>query len=309
MRKTVLLAFVSISLFASLSVPAYALNTRTWVSGNGVDQPGCGPIANPCRTLQYGHDQTNAGGEVNFKDSAGYGSVVITKAINIIADGVFAGVLGSAGGNAITVDAGVTDTVVLRGLSIEGAGVAINGILFTSGGTLAIANCLVLNFGTTYGTGIRISHASGTPKIAITNTTASNNSYYGIWWYPTGSGGGSLSIDHSTANMQLRGIAVNATVSSGNVLAVVADTTLNGNGHGVYTEGGNAKATTKVETSTISKNEFGITCQVTCYVGRTSIFGNGLGILSGGSLYSYGNNEIDGNTADVSGTILNKTLR
>lgn len=105
-----------------LAGPAYALNNRTWVSGSGTDAAGCGPIATPCRSLQHAHDQTNVGGEIDVKDSAGYGSVVINKAITILDDGSIAGVLAAANASAITVSAGATDDVFLKGLTIEGAG-------------------------------------------------------------------------------------------------------------------------------------------------------------------------------------------
>jgi hypothetical protein len=38
--------------------------------------------------LQKAHDRTNPGGEVNMLDAAGYGSVVISKSISIVNDGV-----------------------------------------------------------------------------------------------------------------------------------------------------------------------------------------------------------------------------
>ena len=85
------LALVAISM--ALATQAHALNARTWISGKGSDVAGCGPIANPCRTLQFAHDQTSPGGEIDVLDPAGYGSVVINKAINIINEGGVAGVV------------------------------------------------------------------------------------------------------------------------------------------------------------------------------------------------------------------------
>ncbi|MCG4712409.1 hypothetical protein L0P28_16900, partial [Dorea formicigenerans] len=65
-----------------------ALNNRTWVSGTGTDQAGCGPLATPCRTMQYAHDNTAAGGEIDVKHAAGYGTLTITKSITILNEGV-----------------------------------------------------------------------------------------------------------------------------------------------------------------------------------------------------------------------------
>ena len=310
MIKSLSSSLLCAAIYAGLTGSGHALNARTWVSGTGVDQAGCGPIANPCRTLQYAHDNTSAGGEVNFKDSAGYGSVAVIKAISIIADGVFAGVLAGAGQSAITINAGASDAVVLRGLSIEGAGVALNGIVLKSGGALTIANCWVQNFDADLGTGIFINHAAGSPNVAISNTITSSNSYVGMWYYPSGSGGGTFEIDRSTVNMQQWGIALNMSNSSGNVLATVSNSIVYGNSkYGIYTEGGTAKVKIKLETSIISKSPFGFFNQGTGYIGRTSIVGNNTGVNAGGTTYSFGNNEIGGNTTDVSGALTPIAMR
>ena len=55
-----------------------------------------------------------------MKDSAGYGSITITKAVSIVGDGSLAGILASSGQDAITINAGASDVVELRGLKIEG---------------------------------------------------------------------------------------------------------------------------------------------------------------------------------------------
>lgn len=202
---------VGAAMSAAAITQAYALNTRTWISGTGVDQASCGPITNPCRTLQYAHDNTSAGGEIDVKDAAGYGSVVITKAINIVGDGSLAGVLAQPGGNAITINAGASDSVVLRGLTVEGARVGGNGIVFNSGGTLTIANCLVQGFvqsnGMT-GYGIWIRHTSGTPNITITGTTASYNDLIGIVYSPSGTGAGRYTVSGSLASHNGAGISI-----------------------------------------------------------------------------------------------------
>ena len=69
-----------------------------------------------------------------MKDSAGYGSIIINKAISIVAEGTLAGVLAGTAGNAITINAGANDTVILRGLTVDGAKIGGNGILFNSCG-------------------------------------------------------------------------------------------------------------------------------------------------------------------------------
>ena len=69
------------------AVPAHALPTRTWVSGKGTDAGAC-TVTAPCRTFAFALTQTNAGGEIDVLDPAGYGAVTIAKAISIVNDGV-----------------------------------------------------------------------------------------------------------------------------------------------------------------------------------------------------------------------------
>src|SRR5260370_803082 len=100
---TILAALLALGLGAA---PAQALNTRSFISANGVDTNPCTRPA-PCRTLQTAHDGTSAGGEINMLDPAGYGTVIISKAISIVNDGVgSAGILVPNGGTGITIDAG-----------------------------------------------------------------------------------------------------------------------------------------------------------------------------------------------------------
>jgi hypothetical protein len=92
--------------------------TRTWVSGVGDDLNPCSRTA-PCKTLAGAISKTAAGGEINAIDSAGYGTLTITKAITIDFAGVHGSVLNS-GVTGFTVNAGAADDVVLRNLSING---------------------------------------------------------------------------------------------------------------------------------------------------------------------------------------------
>ena len=223
MIKSLSSSLLCAAIYAGLTGSGHALNARTWVSGTGVDQAGCGPIANPCRSLQYARDNTASGGEIDVKDSADYGNVTITKAITIVGDGSLAGVLAPAGGTGILINAGANDAVVLRGLIVEGAKVAYNGIVFGSGGSLMIANCVAQGFvGTgTAGNGIWIRHTSGYPHITITGTTASYNQYVGIVYSPGGTGGGLISISGSMSSHNGYGMSIYSADTTTRVTATV----------------------------------------------------------------------------------------
>ena len=123
---------------------APALN-RIWVSGKGVDAAGCAAATNPCRTLQYAHDNLNSGGQIYVLDPSGFGPLVISKAISVINDGVGDVVIEAAvaGQNAIIVNAGPNDAINLRGLTIEGNGGSPVGVQFNSGRSLSMQNCVI----------------------------------------------------------------------------------------------------------------------------------------------------------------------
>ena len=300
----------------SAAVPASALNTRTWISGKGVDQAGCGPIATPCRTLQHAHDNTVPGGEIDVLDSAGYGSVAISKAISIVSDGSVAGVLASAGGTAITITAGQGDAVTLRGLTIEGAGVATYGVVLKSAAYLEIARCVVTAFAEA---GIDLQMTSGAPRVVVSDTTLSRNGVVGFRYFQpistnigpniainrvdshyngslgyyiqqNAAGDATLDIRHSTAsNNGNYGLTVQtATPTTGTLMVSVDNLSASGNGAVGMIFGG-----TKLR----------------AYLGRSVVSGNPTGVQNGGGLASYGNNQIDGNGTNVSSTIPLASLR
>src|SRR5215472_3490923 len=131
------------------SVSAQAQSPRTFVSATGSDSNPC-TFALPCRHFQAAVNVTAAGGEVDALDPAGYSPITISQAITIEGQG-WSYIAPPAGGDAITINAGATDNIVIRGLSLNGAGVAgpTNGIVFNSGGGLTVTNCVVQNFLTT----------------------------------------------------------------------------------------------------------------------------------------------------------------
>ena len=96
------------------AAPAYAQATRTWVSGVGDDVNPCSRTA-PCKTFAGAISKTADKGEINCLDSAGYGTLTITKNITVDCPGVMGGVL-SGGVNGFTINAaGIV--VTLRNLT------------------------------------------------------------------------------------------------------------------------------------------------------------------------------------------------
>jgi hypothetical protein len=144
MRISAWLALVCTVGMSLLSVPAHAQATRTWVSGVGDDANPCSRTA-PCKTFAGAISKTAPAGEINVLDPGGFGAVTITKSITISSEGFEAGVLVS-GTNGIVVSAGATDTVILKGLDIEGIGTGLNGINILAGLQVYVINCRIHHF-------------------------------------------------------------------------------------------------------------------------------------------------------------------
>ena len=132
MRTTVLpLTMLATLLVPVLPAPAQAAPpSRVFVAAQGSDANPC-TFAQPCRTFQHAHDTVAANGEIDVLDPAGYGALTITKSISIQGHG-FAG-LAAPSGAGITINAGSTDSINLRGLLIDGVGTGASGIVFGTG--------------------------------------------------------------------------------------------------------------------------------------------------------------------------------
>jgi len=127
LRFSLHLLIVALVVLAFSSV-ASAQATRTWVSGVGDDVNPCSRTA-PCKTFAGAISKTAGGGEIDCLDPGGFGALTITKSITIDCDSGAGGVL-SSGGPGITVAAQPTDIIILRNLTISGAGTTLgtNGI-------------------------------------------------------------------------------------------------------------------------------------------------------------------------------------
>jgi hypothetical protein len=164
MRNRLSFSLLATALMVACSLcaaPAYAQRGRVFVASYGNDANPC-TFLSPCRNFQQAVNVVLPGGEVTAIDSAGFGPIDINKAVTITSpDGIEAGIVPPTGGNAITIAAGVNDAIVLRGLTLNGSGLAINGVVFNSGGSLTVINCVAQNFiisGPASGNGILLQH-------------------------------------------------------------------------------------------------------------------------------------------------------
>src|SRR5688500_10386828 len=148
-------------LVAGFSSGAFAQATRTWVSGVGDDVNPCSRTA-PCKTFAGAISKTATGGEISVLDPGGYGTLTIVKAITVDG-GSGAGwgstLFSSVNGFVINITTNLaTDKVILRNLSINGAGttLGVDGIRFLDGASLTVENVRIFNFS---GDGIEVNQS------------------------------------------------------------------------------------------------------------------------------------------------------
>jgi hypothetical protein len=283
----------------ALASMAQAQATRTWVSGVGDDVNPCSRTA-PCKTFAGAISKTATGGEIDCIDPGGFGAVTITKSITIDGGGTFASIL-SSGTTGITINAPVGSVVVIRNLSINGAGTGLNGIRMIAGGTLSVENVVISNV-TTHG--IHVNLANGAlgflyVKDTIIRTGATAASSSGIRIEPVSGVAGVVAVIDNT---RLEKMPVGLFTGNGAIVSirnsVVYSTTT-----GIVTQAaGNAQ--TNIENCVINHNGTGV--QAGTGAGTITRLSNSMVInnslkglaAAGGSLVSFGNNSVFGNAAD-----------
>jgi hypothetical protein len=260
------------------AAPARASSLVTFVSGKGSDTGTCASPANPCRTFQFALGQTSANGEIQALDPANYSGVTITKSISI--SGVEGAGIDRAGGPiAITINAGPNDAINLSHLTVDGLGIAQNGIVLNSGGSLTITHCAVRSF---VSQGIRLV-PTGLTKFLIGDTLVSDNSGTGIAIAPQGAGSTQGTLDHVSAKKNSDGITVTGFATSGAPIDVTAvDSVATNNVFG-----------------------FGVGPKGLLRLSRSAATGNNTGVFinTGATVETFGDNDIRGNGTDVTGTL------
>jgi Divergent InlB B-repeat domain len=287
--------------------------TRTFVSSSGVDDNPC-TLAAPCATFARAYTLTQQKGIIAALDPGKYGPLTITGPITINGNG-FAAITGTAAGNGITINAG-SGNVILTGLEVDGAGAAYNGIVFNSGESLTIDNCIVKDFvqggsgGTgASGNGVWIAPTSGTINFVIVNTIALDNAYAGILYgQPSGSAAASGVIDHVVAtNNPGRGIDVDMLGgSSGSAAVTISNSVANNNGRSGIVASGSSYIVT-LDHDEISNNATGVNvgANTNVLLSRSVITKNSnSGVSNSGTAGSSTDNRIYGNGTNIQGNAL-----
>jgi hypothetical protein len=278
--------------------------TRTWVSGVG-DDANPGSRTAPCKTFAGAISKTDPGGEIDVIDPGGFGALTITKAITIDGAGTFASVL-VAGTAGITIAAGANDVVALRNLSINGdGGTGLDGIHFLSGAALHLESCVIFNFGRR---GVFFEPAA-TSRLFIKDCIIRNNN--------DPNNGGALLVQPRVGGSAL--VSMDATRMEGNLFAIVATdhstvavrnsvAASNANAGFAVASVAGAAVVMNLENCLVSDSNATVNsaavaatgAQAIIRISNVTVLNNRLGLMvsTGGSILSFGNNRIAGNSTD-----------
>jgi hypothetical protein len=319
MTRTIFIAAALALAVTMPAAPTQAQVNRTYVSAAGSDSNNCANVATPCRHFQTAVNTTAAGGEVVALDPANYGSITISQSITIEGQG-WAYVAPPNGGNGITINA-VSGNVTVRGILLNGDGATggTNGIVFNSGASLTVTDCVAQNFihasVPTTGNGILMQPSSGTISFVITNTVVSNNGNFGLFYFPpSGSATANGVIDHVVATNNEDGIGIVTGSGGGSTTFAISNSIVSNNSNdGFLIDNGTAVTAlaVSIDNSGINANSFGIAAfnSVNVILGRSVITANKSGGISNGTnantFYSYQDNRINGNNPDYNSTVPN----
>jgi hypothetical protein len=314
MKHAAIVIAAGLTIAATLpAAPAFATGIkRAFVSALGNDANVatlCQPSA-PCRTFPAAYSVTIADGEINVLDPAGYGALTNTHGLSI--QGRDWASITAQSGTAITITAGPSDKIYLQGLLLDGAGAGANGIVFGTGQSLTIENCVIRNF---TGDGIEI-FPTGASGFSISNTTASDNGARGIYVAPHGSGSVQGAITGVATNNNSTGIALDGQFTTGaaSTITVVNSVAANNSDTGISAQKfGATPMSILVRDTNSSHNGFAgfvTTGGATMRLAHSVATGNSQGVSSAGTINSYGDNDINGNyTVDVNATLASVSMR
>lgn len=274
MNRSVRIAATMMALALVSSSAAYAQATRTWVSGVGDDANPCSRTA-PCKTFAGAISKTAAGGEISVLDPGGFGGVTITKSITINGEGTLAGILVGASTSGVIINAGATDVITLRNLSIHGVGATLDGVRMLAGGTLIVDRVDISGMAAE---GIDIESASAMKVVIHDSTIRGGNAGVQV------TGPSRVEID----NTSIRNAATGVDAQAGSVN--VTRSVLSGNTFiAFYGTTGNHT----LNDSLLTTNLIAVQAQpaATVSVSGNSIVDNGYAFgCGGGTLASTGNN-------------------
>jgi hypothetical protein len=296
-------------LVAANPARATGTNTFSYVANTGNDLSNCQSPATACRTFAFALSQTANYGEIDCVNGETYGfSFTISQSVTIDC----AGSVGATEG-VITVS-GTGIVVRLRNLTINNNGDGFFGIDARNMAALYVENCVITNFNAAIGAntpyiGIKF-EPSANARLFVSNSIISNNGSSnnslsgGIYIVPASGVTAQVSIDHSQITGNYFGIVGDGR-SGGIIKGTISDSVVSGsteNGITAVSSGSSVvflTDQTKVTNNT-SAGLFADGSNAGILARNSTVYGNAVGLdaAGGGTLYTYGNNSVNGNTTN-----------
>jgi len=292
MRKFRLaLNILAVAVFSlAISSVAQAQATRTWVSGVGDDANPCSRTA-PCKTFAGAISKTAPCGEISVLDPGGFGAVTITKGITLNGDGTLAGIL-NATVNGIIINAGTSDAITIRNISINGAGSGVNGIRYLAGKSVNVDNCKISGF-TSNGIDVSVG-SSGNFNLMVRQTAITGNCSGAPIGIRMTTAGGTANLCASIDSSYLQGLASGLDVLAGTA-TITRSVVSNNTNFGIIAE---ATGVINADTNYLTCNNVAVSAQVggsTVRLSNNTITGNTTGIVANGTVNTFGDNKNLGN--------------
>jgi hypothetical protein len=290
-------AALAAACLGALALPGTALAqaTRTWVSGVGDDANPCSRTA-PCKTLAGTISKTAANGEINVTDSGNFGAITITKSITIVSTGIQGTVETTGGTVAFSVNnPGVK--VTIRGFLIDGTGATSFGVRVLGGSEVRLEDDDISGFTTA---GIEYAPTDASSHLFVENTTVHDNAGDGLLAAPPVTNAQTVVLSDDSFDGNACGVVAASTGIQGTP-DFTNDCGTNGSGTNGTTQLTMSGGSASYETGTgLLVNGSGVSATIASDVFDGS--GAGLQELNGGTITSFGGNQIYGNTTTGSPT-------
>jgi hypothetical protein len=308
----IVLAAMAMVFAVFTAAPARAQDhAHAWVSNSGADNADCGTTSSPCATITQALTFVTVS-EIGCLNSGDFGQYTITASIIIDCNGTVATTAPNenAGGcpTGITINA-PGGVVILRNLDINATnpfGCEDTGILIEAAATVHIENCTISSY-SQYG--IKDTRSSGPAELLIKNTVVERNGLStsgvegGIYIVPGSGTTVNVAIDHSQISGNYFGIVVDGR-QGGIIKGTISDSVVSSNTeNGITALSSGSSTVLTIDQTKVSANLAGLFASGSnagMLADNSTVFNNTIGLdtASGGALFTYGNNRVNGNATN-----------
>jgi hypothetical protein len=309
MRKLMLLCCCLCAMaYVAGASPAHAGNSVTYISSSGMDTNDCATPATACANFDIALSKTNNYGEIDCVGTGDFsGAFGISQSVTIDCAGAVGSILGG-------IQISQRDIVVrLRNLSFNGGGYGFFAIDAQTMAALYVENCVITNYNAANSTqapyiGIKFEPTTNA-QLFVSNSVISDNGASvgslsgGIYVVPGPGVTATVSIDHSQINGNYFGVVGDGR-PGGTIGALIKDSVVSGNTeNGITAISSGSSVVFTIDQTAVSGNLAGLFAggsNAGMLVDNTSVFKNtvGLDAAGGGTLFTYGNNRVNGNTTN-----------